>query len=117
MSASFFCLLRCAFSWQIRRKLLGLRGLSDRLRQLTKYLTDVLEGRLPHNHEIMSNLQTMIALLPNLAVDTLTKAMFVGSNDAHLVGAPASPSVCLCVSACVCWGPQGLFRDLRWLCS
>ena len=31
----------------------------------------------------MSNLQTMIALLPNLAVDTLTKAMFVGSNDAH----------------------------------
>jgi hypothetical protein len=45
----------------------------------------VLEGRMPHNHEIMTNLQKMVSLLPNLAVDTLTKAMFVESNDAHLV--------------------------------
>jgi 26S proteasome regulatory subunit N8 len=82
---------------EIRHKLLGLRGLTDRLRQMHTYLMNVSEGRLPPNHEILANMQTIVSMLPNLSVESLVRAMFVQTNDMHLV----------CVSGAVrlCWAP------------
>jgi len=70
---------------EIRRKLYGLRGLTDRLKQMSQYLQKVLDGKLPHSHEIMFNMQKMVNLLPNLGVDSLVKSMFIETNDSHLV--------------------------------
>ena len=70
---------------QIRRKLYGLRGLTDRLKQMSQYLQNVLDGKIAHSHEILFNMQKMVNLLPNLAVDSLVKSMFVETNDSHLV--------------------------------
>ena len=70
---------------EIRHKVLGLRGLTDRLRQMHTYLTHVVEGRVPPNHEILANMQTIVSMLPNLSVESLIRAMFVETNDMHLV--------------------------------
>jgi len=70
---------------EIRRKLQGLIGLTDRLKQISQYLQNVIDDKVPHNHEILYNIQKMVSLLPNLGVETLVKALFVQSNDAHLV--------------------------------
>lgn len=80
--------------------MLGLRGLTDRLRLMHTYLANVCEGRVPPNHEILANMQTIVSMLPNLSVESLVKAMFVETNDMHLVPAlcPRVPkeAVCLC---------------------
>jgi len=70
---------------EIRHKVLGLRGLTDRLRQMHTYLLNVCEGRVPANHEILANIQTIVSMLPNLSVESLVKSMFVETNDIHLV--------------------------------
>ncbi len=62
----------------------------------------MLEGKVPHSHEILYNIQTMVALLPNLAVDSLVKSLFVETNDSHLVR--LGGFLCLHLSMCVCLG-------------
>jgi hypothetical protein len=54
---------------------------------MSQYLQKVLDGKLPHSHEIMFNMQKMVNLLPNLGVDSLVKSMFIETNDSHLVRA------------------------------
>ena len=41
----------------------------------------VLEGKLPINHEIMSNLQEAFNLMPNLNVEEVDKAFAVKTDD------------------------------------
>lgn len=68
----------------LRAKLEGLRGLEARLKGIASYLDRVAAGELPMNHEILSNVQTMLALLPNLRVDELSRALQSEVNDMHL---------------------------------
>lgn len=49
------------------------------------YLENVLAGKLPPNHQIIYNMQTIFNLLPNLNVDSLVRSMFVKTNDMHFV--------------------------------
>lgn len=54
---------------------LGIRGLNSRLADIKEYIELVLNGSIPANHEIMSNLQVIFSLLPNMNVDTLARAL------------------------------------------
>merc|ERR1712003_110776 len=46
-------------------KLTALKGLSTRLKQISTYLTNVVEGKLPVNQEIIYELQEIFNLLPD----------------------------------------------------
>ena len=53
-------------SARITAQLQSLQGLHLRLREIGVYLQKVLDGELPVNHAILSNLQDIFNLLPNL---------------------------------------------------
>jgi len=63
----------------------GLKGLRARLKELETYLSYVLEGKLPINHDVMRNLQDIFNLLPNLNVAQLSNSLAVESNDMMMV--------------------------------
>lgn len=65
-------------------KVEGLRGLESRLVEIASYLDDVASGTLPLNREIVDNVQTMLALLPNLSVAELSESLQRETNDMHL---------------------------------
>jgi len=62
-------------------KLLALRGLSARLSEIQEYLGYVASGRLPMNHDILTDLQDVFHLLPNMNVEALARSLAVSSND------------------------------------
>lgn len=62
----------------------GLRALKSRLTEVQEYLSLVLEGRLPVNHDIMYQLQDVFNLLPNLSVEELLRSFAIKSNDMML---------------------------------
>lgn len=72
-------------SQQVTNQVASLKGLFSRLQDIKVYLTNVADGKMPLNHEIMNNLQNIFNLLPNLAVDELIKAFAVKTNDMMLV--------------------------------
>jgi len=51
---------------QVRSKLSSLKGLKNRLSEMSEYLSNVESGRLPVNHSIIYNLQDIFNLLPNV---------------------------------------------------
>ncbi|CAI5956126.1 unnamed protein product [Closterium sp. NIES-64] len=59
---------------QVSAKLVALKGLESRLRQLRSYLDLVAAGRLPLRADILYGVQDAFNLLPNLNVDDLVKA-------------------------------------------
>lgn len=63
----------------------GLKGLRARLKELETYLSYVLDGKLPINHDVMRNLQDVFNLLPNLNVAQLSSSLAVESNDMMMV--------------------------------
>lgn len=69
---------------EVRHKLLGLKGLAMRLQEMAKYLSRVLDGSLPVNHEILYKVQSILNLLPNLGVEKLVHAFASVGNDLHL---------------------------------
>jgi len=69
---------------QITQKLSSLRGLASRLQEVDAYLQNVLNGRLPINHQIIYGLQDVFNLLPNSNVEELVKAFAVKTNDMML---------------------------------
>lgn len=71
---------------QVKHKMTALAGLKERLEEMKTYLENVVAGRLPPNHQIIYNMQTIFNLLPNLNVDALVRSMFVKTNDMHFVG-------------------------------
>lgn len=70
---------------QIGHKISALRGLQGRLQEINNYLQRVVKKELPVNIKILSNLQDILNLLPNLNLDKLVRSMFVKTNDTHLV--------------------------------
>ncbi|RHY01685.1 hypothetical protein DYB28_011266 [Aphanomyces astaci] len=70
---------------QVKHKMTALNGLQERVDEMRLYLQHVQEGKVPVNHQIVYNIQTIFNLLPNLNVEELVRAMFVKTNDMHLV--------------------------------
>ncbi|KAK9800760.1 hypothetical protein WJX73_008123 [Symbiochloris irregularis] len=70
---------------EVARMGTGLRGLQGRLEEIQAYLALVLERRIPVNHDIIYQLQDVFNLLPNLAVEELTRAFAIKGNDMMLV--------------------------------
>jgi 26S proteasome regulatory subunit N8 len=65
-------------------KVEGLRGLEARLAEIAAYLDEVAAGSMPLNREIVDNVQTMLALLPNLSVTELSESLQRETNDMHM---------------------------------
>jgi 26S proteasome regulatory subunit N8 len=68
-------------SSDVAGKLTSLQALSGRLEEVKLYLTAVLEGKLPVNHDILALLQSAYGLLPNLQAAPLGRALATQSND------------------------------------
>jgi len=72
-------------SEKVMQKLNSLKGLKKRLDELTQYLNNVIEGKLPISNEINDNLQDIFNLLPYLGSESLIKSLAICSNDSQLV--------------------------------
>jgi 26S proteasome regulatory subunit N8 len=66
---------------QVNAKLVSLKGLSNRLGEVHDYLTRVERGELPVSQPIVSNVQDMMNLLPNVQAARLQSAISELSND------------------------------------
>merc|ERR1711953_321965 len=65
-------------------KISALKGLAGRLREISAYLSSVVEGKLPMNQEIIYNLQEIFNLLPDLDSEELVRSFAMETNDAML---------------------------------
>ncbi|KAF8062047.1 RPN8B [Scenedesmus sp. PABB004] len=65
----------------VSAKLQALKGLRSRLAAVQDYLGAVLDGRLPANNDIMTYLQDIFNLLPNMNVEALSTSLAVKGND------------------------------------
>ncbi|KAI5474335.1 hypothetical protein MNV49_003527 [Pseudohyphozyma bogoriensis] len=80
-------------SSRVSDQLSSLRGLQTRLTEIKDYLSEVVAGKLPVNHQIIYNLQDIFNLLPNLdAAETAgegsasgKRPFTVATNDQLLV--------------------------------
>ena len=72
-------------STRITNQLESLKSLAFFLEEIQKYLTLVLNGKLPVHHAILYNLQDVFNLLPDLAREDLKKAFMIKTNDEMLV--------------------------------
>ena len=70
---------------KIKQKVSGLAGLGSRLVEIQKYLQNVIDEKIPLNHNILYNLQNILNFIPNLNIEELVRAMLVKTNDLHLV--------------------------------
>ncbi len=70
---------------QISQKVASLSGLITKLGEVRAYLQRVVSGKLPLNQQILSNVQNIFNLLPNLNIEELARSMIVESNDIYLV--------------------------------
>lgn len=71
---------------KVHAKFASLRGLQSRMETMTKYLDDVLAGRVPLDHRIIYNMQDIFNLSPNLNAEELVRAFQVKTNDnAHVI--------------------------------
>merc|ERR1712029_1099636 len=77
-------------SQQITNQLLGLKGLDDKLKDMHKYLEQVVAGKLPMNHQIVYHLQDIFNLVPDLMCETFVKSINVNTNDQVLIMYAAS---------------------------
>jgi ribosome-binding protein aMBF1 (putative translation factor) len=69
----------------VNAKILSLKSLVAHLKEMHAYLNNVCEGKLPANQKIISQLQDIFNLLPNLNVDELVRSFAVKTNDMMLV--------------------------------
>merc|ERR1712018_469108 len=72
-------------SQQITNPLLGLKGLNGRLRDMVSYLEQVVDGKMPMNHQITYLLQDIFNLVPDLTTTNFVKSINVNTNDQMLV--------------------------------
>jgi 26S proteasome regulatory subunit N8 len=68
-------------STEVSNRLSALGDLGTHLEDIKCYMSMVLEGKLPINHEIMYNLQEAFNLMPNLNVEEVDRAFAVKTND------------------------------------
>ena len=68
----------------IKGKMAGLATLVEKLVECKDYLESVVASGKNPNEEIVSNLQTILNLLPNLNTPDLVRSMIVKTNDMHM---------------------------------
>lgn len=69
----------------IKAKISGLDTLTEKLVDMKDYLEDLIGSGKKPNQEIIANMQNILNLLPNLNIDDLIQAMFIKTNDYHMV--------------------------------
>merc|ERR1712001_509541 len=72
-------------SQKITNQLMGLKGLEMKLNDMHKYLQQVVDGKLPMNHQITYLLQDIFNLLPDVTNPQFVKSINVNTNDQMLV--------------------------------
>lgn len=70
---------------RVAEKLSSLKGLQKRMLSMAQYLENVEKGKMPANHQILYNMQSIFNLSPNLNVQQVVDAFHIKSNDNHLV--------------------------------
>jgi 26S proteasome regulatory subunit N8 len=70
-----------SMSDQVRAKISSLKGLRNRLQDMAKYIDNVIDGKLPLNHQILYNLQDIFNLMPDLNVESLRQSFTINTND------------------------------------
>lgn len=68
-------------SKRVSDKLVGLKVLAGKLKEMRVYLEKVVEGKLAYNQQIINNYQDIFNLLPNLRVEEMVRSFSVKSND------------------------------------
>jgi 26S proteasome regulatory subunit N8 len=69
----------------LRDRLASLGGLRERLSNIVSYLTKVVEGKMPVNHQIMMNLQDIVNVLPDISDEQTVNAFQAQTNDDMMV--------------------------------
>jgi len=64
---------------------MGLKGLTKSLYDVRAYLDKLLANKLPINHQILSHIQDMFNLLPDVTHHDLIKSIYVKTNDEMLL--------------------------------
>ena len=72
-------------SQRITNQLMGLKGLTKSLYDIRAYLDKLLANKLPLNHQILSHIQDMFNLLPDVTQQDLIKSIYVKTNDEMLL--------------------------------
>ena len=72
---------------QIKDRVESLAGLKTRLVDFSEYLDKVLDDSNPMqvNNAVIFNMQNILNLLPNISLPSLLRAVFLKTNDMHLV--------------------------------
>jgi 26S proteasome regulatory subunit N8 len=68
-------------SMQISNKVMGLKALGVKIKEIKAYLDDVLEGKYPVNNEIVEIMQDIFNLMPNLNFESIIQSFSVKTND------------------------------------
>merc|ERR1712061_258828 len=77
-------------SQKITNQLMGLKGLEMKLKDMHNYLQQVVDEKLPMNHQITYHLQDIFNLLPDVTNPQFVKSINVNTNDQMLVVYTAS---------------------------
>jgi 26S proteasome regulatory subunit N8 len=64
---------------------MGLKGLTKSLYDVRAYLDKLLANKLPINHQILSHIQDIFNLLPDVTQQDLIKSIYVKTNDEMLL--------------------------------
>lgn len=68
-------------SKQISNKVMGLKALGSKIKEIKAYVDEVLEGKYPVNNEIIEYLQDIFNLMPNLSYESIIQSFSVKTND------------------------------------
>lgn len=69
------------FSKTMTDKLLGIKVLAIKLKEMRNYLEQVIAGTIRYNQSIIDNFQDIFNLLPNLKIQEMVQSFSVKSND------------------------------------
>jgi len=69
---------------QVGDKITALKGLVLKIKEISTYLNQVVEGKLPMNPEIMYNLQEVFNLLPDQDTEEMVRSFATQTNDMML---------------------------------
>uniref|UniRef100_T1JMM3 26S proteasome non-ATPase regulatory subunit 7 n=1 Tax=Strigamia maritima TaxID=126957 RepID=T1JMM3_STRMM len=72
-------------SQRITNQLMGLKGLHSQIKNVHCYLDEVVQGKLPVNHQIIYHLQDIFNLLPDMTRTDFVRSLYVKTNDQMLV--------------------------------
>lgn len=74
-----------SLSQRVTNQFLGLKGLNQQIQDIRDYLLQVVEGKLPINHQIIYQLQDIFNLLPDMNHGNFVDSLYIKTNDQMLV--------------------------------